>query len=74
MKGFELGGINPKRYKTLCEVQEQYPNALLYEIQGADKVHTISKFGDAKEYINNIRFADFYREFGIYNYCKNESE
>lgn len=59
--GFELGGINPKRYKTLYKIQQQYPTAEIYEIEGADKVHTISKFGDAEEYIRNVRFAIFER-------------
>lgn len=60
--GFELGGMNPKRYKTLAKIQKQNPNAVIYEIQGADKVHTISKFGDAEEYVSNIRFAVFERD------------
>ena len=25
--GFELGGINPSRFKTLCKIQKQYPDA-----------------------------------------------
>ena len=60
--GFELGGMNPKRYKTLAKIQKQNPDAVIYEIQGADKVHTISKFGDAEEYVSNIRFAVFERD------------
>lgn len=59
--GFEMGGINPKRYKTLCKIKSQYPDAEVYEIQGADKVRSISKFGDAAEYVSNIRFAVFKR-------------
>lgn len=60
--GFEMGGINPARYKTLCKIQKQYPDATLYEIQGADKVRSTSKFGDAEEYISHIRFAVFDRD------------
>lgn len=60
--GFEMGGINPKRYKTLAKIQKQNPDAEIYEIQGADKVRSISKFGDAQEYISNIRFAVFERD------------
>lgn len=60
--GYELGGINPKRYKTLCAIRRKYPNAELFEIQGADKVRSISKFGDAEEYVANIRFAVFGRK------------
>ena len=59
--GFELGGINPKRYKTLAKIQTQYPNAVVYEVQGADKVRSISKFGDAEEYLTNIKLAVFGR-------------
>lgn len=60
--GFELGGINPKRYKTLCKIQAQYPDAELFEIQGADKVRSIPKFGDAEDYLKNIKFAVFERD------------
>ena len=60
--GFEMGGINPKRYKTLAKIQKQNPDAEIYEIQGADKVCSISKFGDAQEYISNIKFAVFERD------------
>ena len=59
--GYELGGINPRRYKTLCKIQLQYPDAELYEIQGADKVRSISKFKDGEEYVSNIKFAVFER-------------
>ena len=60
--GFELGGINAKRYKTLVKIQKQYPDAELYEVQGADKVRSISKLGGAEEYVRNIRFAVFGRD------------
>lgn len=55
--GYELGGINPNRYKTLCKIQKQYPDAQLYEIQGADKVHTLTKTTSADNYLSQIRFA-----------------
>ena len=45
--GFEMGGTNPARYKTLCKIQKQYPDAQLYEIQGADKVRSDSRAGSA---------------------------
>ena len=60
--GFEMGGINPARYKTLCKIQKQYPDAKIYEIQGADKVHTISMSKLGEEYISHIRFAVFDRD------------
>lgn len=59
--GYEMGGINPRRYKTLCKIQAQYPEAEVYEIQGADKVHTIAKSATAEEYVSHIRFAVFPR-------------
>ena len=62
--GYEMGGINPARYKTLCKIQEQYPDAEVYEIQGADKVHTISMSRTGEDYISHIRFAVFDR-YGI---------
>ena len=60
--GFEMGGINPARYKTLCKIQKQHPDAELYEIQGADKVRSTPKFGDAEDYVSHIRFAVFERD------------
>ena len=60
--GFEMGGSNPKRYKTLANIQKQYPDATIYEVQGADKVRSISKFSDFEEYVKNVRFAIFSRD------------
>ena len=61
---FELGGINPSRFKTLCKIQKQYPNAEIYEIQGADKVHTLLKSSHGEEYVGKFRFVVFER-YGI---------
>ena len=60
--GFEMGGTNPARYKTLCKIQKQHPDAQLYEIQGADKVRSDSRVGSAEDYLTNIRFAVFDRD------------
>lgn len=54
--------MNPARYKTLCKIQKQYPDAQLFEIQGADKVRTISMSKTGEEYISHIRFAVFDRD------------
>ena len=62
--GFEFGGINPNRFKTLCKIQKQYPNAEIYEIQGADKVHTLLKSSHSEEYVSSFRFVVFER-YGI---------
>lgn len=62
--GIELGGINPSRFKTLCKIQKQYPDAEIYEIQGADKVHTLLKSSLGEEYIGKFRFVVFER-YGI---------
>ena len=59
--GFELGGINPNRFKTLCKIQKQYPDAEIYEIQWADKVHTLFKSSHGEEYVGNFRFVVFER-------------
>ena len=60
--GYEMGGMNPARYKTLCKIQKQYPDAQLFEIQGADKVRTITMSKTGDEYISHIRFAVFDRD------------
>lgn len=59
--GFELGGINPNRFKTLCKIQKQYPDAEIYEILGADKLHTLLKSSHGEEYVGNFRFVVFER-------------
>lgn len=61
---FELGGINPSRFKTLCKIQKMYPGAEIYEIQGADKVHTLLKSSHGEEYVGKFRFVVFER-YGI---------
>lgn len=61
---FELGGINPSRFKTLCKIQKQYPDAEIYEIQGADKVHTLLKSSHGEEYVGKFRFVVLER-YGI---------
>ena len=60
--GCEMGGMNPARYKTLCKIQKRYPEAQLYEIQGADKVRTISWSKAGEDYVSHIRFAVFERD------------
>lgn len=62
--GFELGGINPSRFKTLCKIQKQYPDAEIYEILGADKVHTLLKSSHGEEYVDKFSFVVFER-YGI---------
>ena len=59
--GYELGGINPSRYKTLCKIQKQYPDAQLIEIMGADKVHTLNKSSYADDYLIQFHIAVFQR-------------
>ena len=59
--GFELGGINPNRYKTLSKIQKQYPNAKLYEVMGNDKLRTLTMSKYADDYLSNVHFAVFSR-------------
>lgn len=60
--GFERGGYIPRRYLTLCDIQKAYPEAELYEVQGADKVRSTARFSNAEEYLSHIRFAVFDRD------------
>ena len=59
---FELGGINPSRFKTLCKLQKLYPEATLYEVMGADKVHTLYKSSCAEDYLSQFKFAILHRD------------
>ena len=54
---FELGGINPSRFKTLCKLQKQYPDAEIFEVMGADKVHTLYKSSHAEDYLTQFKIA-----------------
>ena len=58
---FELGGINPSRFKTLCKLQKQYPDAEIFEVMGADKVHTLYKSAHADDYLTQFKIAVFQR-------------
>lgn len=60
--GYELGGFTPSRYRTLCKIQKEYPDARLYEIMGADKVHTLTTPSYAQDYLSRFRFAVFSRD------------
>lgn len=54
---FELGGVNPNRFKTLCQIRKQYPDAEIWELMGADKVHTLYKSSRADDYLSQFKFA-----------------
>lgn len=54
---FELGGINPSRFKTLCKLQKHYPDAEIFEVMGADKVHTLYKSSHAEDYLTQFKIA-----------------
>ena len=58
---FELGGINPSRFKTLCKIAKLYPNAEIYEVMGADKVRTFTKSNHLDEYLTRFKIAVFHR-------------
>ena len=60
--GFELGGYVPSRYKTLCRIRKQYPDAEIIEVMGADKVHTLEKTSYGDDYVGGFRFAVFSRK------------
>ena len=54
---FELGGATPSRFKTLCKLQKQYPDAEIFEVMGADKVHTLYKSSHAEDYLTQFKIA-----------------
>ncbi len=54
---FELGGATPSRFKTLCKLQKQYPDAEIFEVMGADKVHTLYKSSHAEDYLAQFKIA-----------------
>lgn len=60
--GFELGGINPSRFKTLCKIQTQYPNAEIFEVIGADKIHTLYRSAHIEDYFCQFKIAVFPRK------------
>ena len=59
--GYELGGMIPSRFKTLCKIKKQYPDAEIYEIMGADKIRTLLKSTHGEEYVGGFKFAVFAR-------------
>jgi nicotinate (nicotinamide) nucleotide adenylyltransferase len=59
--GYEMGGATPSRFKTLCKIKKEYPDAELYEIQGADKVRTIAMSKHAEEHLSSMHVAVFPR-------------
>lgn len=39
-----MGGINPKRYKTLCKIRKLYPDAKIFEIMDEQEVFSMLIF------------------------------
>ena len=59
--GFELGGAIPSRVKTLFKIRSEYPDAEIFEIMGADKLRSLSRFTTSTDYLSSFRFAVFQR-------------
>lgn len=59
---FELGGIYPSRFRTLCKLQKKYPDAEIFEVMGADKIHTLYKSAHIEDYFRQFKIAVFPRK------------
>ena len=55
--GYEMGGINPRRYQTLYKIRDRYPDYDIYELQGADKILSLVRFKNYEDHVSNLHFA-----------------
>jgi len=49
-------------YETMCTLQQQYPEAELYFVFGADKLNVFSRWGTFEPFVNRFRLLIFCRD------------
>ena len=58
----EIGTIEPRTMPTLMALQEEYPDAELYFLMGADKFDLLAHLTDKREFLNAFKVVLYSRE------------
>ena len=60
----EIGTIEPRTMPTLQALQEDYPDANLYFVMGADKLRLLTRLTEKRDFLKTFRVVLFSREEG----------
>ena len=63
----EIGTIEPRTMLTLLALQEEYPDADLYFVMGADKLKLLTHLTDKRDFLKTFRVVLYSREDGSIN-------
>lgn len=63
----EIGTIEPRTMPTLMALQEDYPDAELYSVMGADKLKLLTHLTEKRDFLKTFRVVLYSREGGAIN-------
>lgn len=63
----EIGTIEPRTMPTLMALQEEYPDAELYFVMGADKLKLLTHLTEKRDFLKSFRVVLYSREGGTIN-------
>lgn len=63
----EIGTIEPRTMPTLMALQEEYPEANLYFVMGADKFKLLTHLTEKRDFLKSFRVILYSREGGYIN-------
>ena len=63
----EIGTIEPRTVPTLVALQEEYPDAELYFVMGADKLKLLTHLTEKRDFLKSFRVVLYSREGGAIN-------
>ena len=63
----EIGTIEPRTVPTLVALQEEYPDAELYFVMGADKLKLLTHLTEKRDFLKDFRVVLYSREGGAIN-------
>ena len=63
----EIGTIEPRTVPTLMALQEEYPEAELYFVMGADKLKLLTHLTEKRDFLKSFRVVLYSREGGAIN-------
>lgn len=61
----EIGTIEPRTMPTLISLQEEYPNADIYFVMGADKLKLLTHLTEKRDFLKDFRVVLYSREGGV---------
>lgn len=70
----EIGTVEPRTMPTLISLQEEYPNADIYFVMGADKLKLLTHLTEKRDFLKTFRVVLYSREDGsMYKTLRSDS-